>query len=54
MNRPCTITFDDKTLTGNADQPLIDFLKAQGINLPSVCYHLPLGPIEPADTCWLM
>ncbi|MGP9498500.1 molybdopterin-dependent oxidoreductase [Halomonas sp. AOP43-D1-4] len=53
MNRPCTITFDDKTLTGNADEPLIDFLKAQGINLPSVCYHPSLGPIETCDTCWV-
>lgn len=53
MNRPCTITFDDKALTGNADEPLIDFLKAQGINLPSVCYHSSLGPIETCDTCWV-
>lgn len=53
MNRPCTITFDDKTLTGNADEPLIDFLKAQGISVPSVCYHPSLGPIETCDTCWV-
>ncbi len=53
MNRPSTITFDDKALTGNANEPLIDFLKAHGINLPSVCYNPSLGPIETCDTCWV-
>ncbi|MGP9633617.1 formate dehydrogenase subunit alpha [Halomonas sp. AOP43-A1-21] len=53
MNRPCTITFDDKKLTGNADEPLIDFLENHGISLPNVCYHPSLGAIETCDTCWV-
>ena len=53
MNRPCTIKFDDKELTGNADEPLIDFLESHGISLPSVCYHPSLGAIETCDTCWV-
>lgn len=53
MNRPCTIIFDDKELTGNADEPLIDFLESHGISLPSVCYHPSLGAIETCDTCWV-
>lgn len=53
MNRPCTIIFDDKELTGNADEPLIDFLENHGISLPSVCYHPSLGAIETCDTCWV-
>ncbi|RUR56324.1 formate dehydrogenase subunit alpha [Vreelandella populi] len=53
MKRPCTIKFDDKELTGNADEPLIDFLESHGISLPSVCYHPSLGAIETCDTCWV-
>lgn len=49
----CTITYDGQPLTGEADIPLIDFLTAQGINLPHVCYHPSLGAIQTCDTCWV-
>ncbi|TVP51086.1 MAG: formate dehydrogenase subunit alpha [Halomonas sp.] len=53
MSRPCTLVFDGEELTGNADEPLIDFLEKHGIALPSVCYHPSLGAIETCDTCWI-
>ncbi|MDY0884722.1 formate dehydrogenase subunit alpha [Dongia soli] len=49
----CTITYDGQVLTGEADIPLIEFLTVQGINLPHVCYHPSLGPIQTCDTCWI-
>jgi formate dehydrogenase major subunit len=52
-NRSCTITFDGETLTGAADQPLIDFLAAHDVDLPHVCYLPALGPIQTCDTCWV-
>ncbi|WP_246362306.1 molybdopterin-dependent oxidoreductase [Vreelandella glaciei] len=53
MNQPCTIIFDGEKLTGNADEPLIDFLESKGIALPNVCYHPSLGAIETCDACWV-
>jgi len=49
----CTVTFDGKKLTGPADQPLVDFLAAQGMDLPHVCYHRALGPLRTCDVCWV-
>src|SRR5689334_15245720 len=50
---PCTVVFDGKPLIGDADQPLVDFLSSQGIDLPHVCYHPSLGPLKTCDTCWV-
>ena len=49
----CTISYDGKTLTGPADAPLVDFLAAHGIDLPHVCYHQALGPLQTCDVCWV-
>ena len=49
----CTLTYDGRRLTGRADQPLVEFLAEQGIELPSVCYHPALGPLKTCDTCWI-
>ncbi len=49
----CTIIFDGAPLTGKADVPLVDFLTAQGINLPHVCYHPALEPLKTCDVCWV-
>ncbi|NII11214.1 formate dehydrogenase subunit alpha [Oleiagrimonas sp. C23AA] len=51
--RTCTIQFDGRSLTGPADSPLIPFLRDHGIELPAVCYHGALGPLETCDTCWV-
>lgn len=50
----CTLSFDERRLTGPADQPLIDFLAAHGIELPHVCYHPALAPLQTCDVCWRM
>ncbi|MEX3954611.1 formate dehydrogenase subunit alpha [Trinickia sp. EG282A] len=49
----CTLTFDGKTLTGKAGQPLMDFLAEHGIALPHVCYHRSLGALQTCDVCWV-
>ncbi|MCE8020662.1 formate dehydrogenase subunit alpha [Halomonas sp. MCCC 1A11036] len=49
----CTIVLDGERLRGRADEPLVDFLKAQGIDLPHVCYHPSLGALETCDACWV-
>src|SRR6185312_1396653 len=53
LGMKCTLSFDGRPLTGPADQPLIDFLAAQGIDLPHVCYHRALGPLQTCDVCWV-
>lgn len=49
----CTLLFNGERLTGLADQPLIDFLQAQGKTLPHVCYHPALPPLQSCDVCWV-
>ena len=49
----CTVYLDGKPLRGNANQPLIDFLSEQGVDLPHVCYHPALGALETCDVCWV-
>ncbi|MCD6009488.1 formate dehydrogenase subunit alpha [Halomonas sp. IOP_31] len=49
----CTIVYDGERLTGKAGTPLVQFLEAHDIDLPHVCYHPSLGPLETCDTCWV-
>jgi len=49
----CTIVYDGKQLSGRAGMPLIDFLELNSIDLPHVCYHPSLGPLETCDSCWV-
>ncbi len=49
----CTVIFDGRELTGPADQPLIEFLQAHDVDIPHVCYHSALGPLQTCDTCWV-
>ncbi|WP_336367493.1 formate dehydrogenase subunit alpha [Marinobacter sp. C2H3] len=49
----CTITVDGQSLTGPADQPLIDFLADHQVELPHICYHTTLGAIQSCDSCWV-
>lgn len=49
----CTIIYNGEPLSGKADQPLIDFLQAQGKKLPHVCYHPSLPPLQSCDVCWV-
>ena len=49
----CTVLFDGQPLRGKADRPLIDFLAEHGVDLPHVCYHRALGPLQTCDVCWV-
>ncbi|KWO57651.1 formate dehydrogenase subunit alpha [Burkholderia territorii] len=51
--RTCSITFDGATLSGDADQPLLDFLAEHDVTLPHVCYHRSLGALQTCDVCWV-
>ncbi|PMR73911.1 formate dehydrogenase subunit alpha [Billgrantia endophytica] len=53
MTPDCTIVFDGQRLSGEADEPLVDFLEGHGIALPHVCYHPSLGALETCDACWV-
>ncbi len=51
--RNCTLVFDDQKLSGPPGTPLVDLLERYGIDLPHVCYHPSLGPLETCDACWV-
>ncbi|MFW3616691.1 formate dehydrogenase subunit alpha [Billgrantia antri] len=53
MAAQCTIVFDGKRLSGPEGEPLVDFLKQRGSELPHVCYHPSLGALETCDACWV-
>jgi formate dehydrogenase major subunit len=45
------ITLDGSAQEVNADERLIDVINRAGIQLPQVCYHPQLGPIQSCDNC---
>jgi formate dehydrogenase major subunit len=45
------ITVDGSALEAKAGERLIDVINRAGIQLPQVCYHPQLGPIQSCDTC---
>src|SRR5580765_4547324 len=46
------ITLDDSIAEiAPGDQRLIDVINRAGVQLPQVCYHPQLGPIQTCDTC---
>ena len=46
-----TITIDGETHEAETGQRLIDVINRAGIQVPQVCYHPQLGPIQTCDTC---
>src|ERR1700690_2102830 len=46
-----TITLNGTVREARIGERLIDAINAAGIQLPQVCYHPQLGPIETCDTC---
>ena len=46
-----TITIDGKVHDAEPGQRLIDVLNRGGAQVPQVCYHPQLGPIQTCDTC---
>lgn len=45
------ITLDGSAREVNAGERLIDVINRAGIQLPQVCYHPQLGPIQSCDAC---
>ncbi|CAN5294617.1 formate dehydrogenase subunit alpha [soil metagenome] len=48
---PVSFYVDGAAAHGAAGEPLIALLERLGANVPHVCYHPSLGPIETCDTC---
>jgi len=42
---------DGQKVVGEANELLIDILQRRDAQVPAVCYHQQLGPIETCDTC---
>lgn len=42
---------DDRALSAEPGETLLDALRRAGIEVPSPCYHPALGPLETCDTC---
>ncbi|KXS37513.1 MAG: formate dehydrogenase, alpha subunit [Halomonadaceae bacterium T82-2] len=49
----CTIHVDGRPLEAIPGEPLIACLERHRIDLPHLCYHPQLGPLETCDTCWV-
>src|SRR6266702_3451896 len=45
------LTIDGSVAEAKADERLVDLINRVGANLPQVCYHPQLGPIQSCDTC---
>ena len=46
-----TIEVDGRSVAADAGMTVVQAINAAGIELPQVCYHPSLGPIETCDTC---
>src|ERR1700727_1528406 len=46
-----TITINNKVHSFSLGEHLIDIINRSGIQIPQVCYHPQLGPIQTCDTC---
>ena len=46
-----TATINGKQQAIEAGERLIDLINRCGIEVPQVCYHPQLGPIQTCDTC---
>src|SRR6266853_1919724 len=46
-----TITVDGSVQEVRPGERLVDLIVRAGIDLPAVCYHPQLGPLQTCDTC---
>ena len=46
-----TILIDGSFIEASDGERLIDVIGRAGVELPHVCYHAQLGPIQTCDTC---
>ncbi|MDT0498195.1 formate dehydrogenase subunit alpha [Algiphilus sp. W345] len=49
----CTIELDGRPLQGKTGERLVELMNSNGVDLPQVCYHQALGPLQTCDTCWV-
>ncbi len=52
-NQAITVHTNGDAMKGFAGEPLIALLQRERIEIPAVCYHPSLGPIQTCDTCWV-
>src|SRR5580658_4959448 len=45
------LTIDGKVTEAKPEERLLDLLERTGTEIPHVCYHPQLGPIQTCDTC---
>ncbi len=45
------ITLNNRPVEVPSNASVLDYLRFKGIEVPSLCYHESLGPIETCDTC---
>ena len=46
-----SVTIDGSSYEAEAGERLIDVINRCGKEIPQVCYHPQLGPIQTCDTC---
>ncbi|MDQ0208900.1 formate dehydrogenase subunit alpha [Alkalicoccobacillus murimartini] len=51
MSKQINIQMNDKEVQMTEGQTALQLLKEQEVDIPTVCYHPSLGPIETCDTC---
>jgi formate dehydrogenase major subunit len=49
----CTVFYDGRPLAAQAGQPFLEVLARHHIDLPQICYHPTLGPLQTCDVCWV-
>ncbi|MEH7886731.1 formate dehydrogenase subunit alpha [Bacillus sp. JJ1609] len=51
MSGKINVSINGAEVTANENQTILQYLSDSSIEVPSVCYHPSLGPIETCDTC---
>ncbi|QRF23884.1 formate dehydrogenase subunit alpha [Alicyclobacillus sp. TC] len=46
-----TLSIDGQQVSVDAGEPLLHAILSSGLELPHICYHEALGPIQTCDTC---
>ncbi|HAF0292603.1 TPA: 2Fe-2S iron-sulfur cluster binding domain-containing protein, partial [Salmonella enterica subsp. enterica serovar Typhimurium var. 5-] len=51
MSGKINVNINGAEVAANENQTILQYLSDSSIDVPSVCYHPSLGPIETCDTC---
>ena len=51
MSGKINVTINGADVAAKENQTILQYLSDSSIEVPSVCYHPSLGPIETCDTC---